>query len=213
MAILENPLPGAYLSGFIYQISHIPIDFDMYKVEADGLMKLEVWWLARQFKGRAYHASSIVWGNEHLRVNYEFDLRQDTGYRPELRISYAIKEVENKKDIGYPIYLYESVLHFGGIRYWFACPLYRGQEQCARRVGTLYFNGRYFGCRHCLDLTYQSKSANYSSSGSVRLHSVDWYVRAQKLQESMKRETWRGKETRKKRQLLKLYRKMSTVKW
>jgi len=188
----------------------------MYKREADGLLKIENWWIARKFKGCAYYASSIVWGdedNERLRINYEFDLRQDSGYRPELRLSYVVVEDGEKREIRYTVYLYESALHFGGTRYWFACPLYKGQTPCARRIGVLYFNGRYFGCRHCFDLTYQSKSANYSAPSSIQLHSIDWYVRAQRLEETMKRKTWRGKKTRKKRQLLKLYQKMSTVKW
>jgi len=38
--------------------------------------------------------------------------------------------------------------NFGGQRTWFLCP------QCGKRVAILYDAGKYFWCRHCLDLTY-----------------------------------------------------------
>jgi hypothetical protein len=43
-------------------------------------------------------------------------------------------------------------------RWWFVCPLVVNGRPCNRRVGKLYLPGasRYFGCRHCYDLTYTS---------------------------------------------------------
>lgn len=40
---------------------------------------------------------------------------------------------------------------FGGLRWWFVCPLVVKGRSCKRRVGKLYLppHGRYFGCRHC----------------------------------------------------------------
>jgi hypothetical protein len=43
-----------------------------------------------------------------------------------------------------------------GERPWFICP---GAE-CGRRVAVLYGPGRYFLCRHCYDLVYQSQREN-----------------------------------------------------
>lgn len=43
--------------------------------------------------------------------------------------------------------------HFGGHRYWLACP----SIGCGRRVAKLYFSGSHFACRHCLDIHYQSQ--------------------------------------------------------
>lgn len=47
---------------------------------------------------------------------------------------------------------------FGGVRWWFICPLNINGKACKRRVGRLYLPpGRiYFGCRHCYNLTYKS---------------------------------------------------------
>ena len=43
---------------------------------------------------------------------------------------------------------------FGGRRWWFVCPL----VNCYRRCGKLYLppGGRYYGCRQCYRLTYES---------------------------------------------------------
>src|SRR6266478_171942 len=48
--------------------------------------------------------------------------------------------------------------HFGGARCWFLCPLAVNGVACGRRVRKLYLppRGRYFGCRTCYDLTYES---------------------------------------------------------
>lgn len=54
--------------------------------------------------------------------------------------------------------LVSTPCHFGGERWWFVCPLVRGGTPCGRRVRKLYLpsGARYFGCRHCYDLTYVS---------------------------------------------------------
>ena len=41
--------------------------------------------------------------------------------------------------------------------WWFICPLIKDGIACNRRVLKLYIGGgKYFGCRHCYELTYQS---------------------------------------------------------
>ncbi len=57
-----------------------------------------------------------------------------------------------------PIELTWTPCRFGGRRWWFRCPLIRNGQLCGRRVAKLYLppGGRYFGCRHCYDLTYTS---------------------------------------------------------
>ena len=59
--------------------------------------------------------------------------------------------------VEYTVQLEITKPHFGGIRRWFTCPI------CGRRVGTLYLppGGKYFGCRHCYDLTYTSCQRNH----------------------------------------------------
>jgi hypothetical protein len=57
--------------------------------------------------------------------------------------------------------------NFGGVRWWFACPLGVEGERCNRRVAKLYLppQGRKFGCRECHDLTYESSQESHAYDG------------------------------------------------
>ena len=53
------------------------------------------------------------------------------------------------------------------LRWWFICPITRSYESCGKRVGKLYLppGERYFGCRHCYNLTYRSCNESHQSEG------------------------------------------------
>jgi hypothetical protein len=57
------------------------------------------------------------------------------------------------QDVQEPVPLDWTACSFGGERPWFVCP----EVGCGRRVALLYGPGRYFLCRHCYDLAYQSQ--------------------------------------------------------
>lgn len=62
----------------------------------------------------------------------------------------------------YSVRLEPTPCFFGGSRWWFVCPLATNGASCNRRVGTLYLtDGLYFGCRHCLNITYASSKENH----------------------------------------------------
>jgi hypothetical protein len=46
--------------------------------------------------------------------------------------------------------------HFGGLRWWFLCPLKVDGATCRNRVAKLHLRNGHFGCRSCHDLTYLS---------------------------------------------------------
>lgn len=54
---------------------------------------------------------------------------------------------------------------FGGVRWWFTCPLARGGVACGRRTGKLYLppHARLFGCRTCHELTYRSAQQSHKA--------------------------------------------------
>lgn len=89
---------------------------------------------------RVMVASRIACPVEHISLGYE--LLDHSG---------------NKEQLNYSISLAATMCNYGGIRYWFICPLQRNDEPCGRRVAVLYLVGRYFGCRQCLGLTYRSQ--------------------------------------------------------
>ena len=65
---------------------------------------------------------------------------------------------KEKTELDYKVRLVTTPCNFGGFRYWFICPLVIDGESCRRRVGNLYLppGSKYFGCRHCYNLTYRS---------------------------------------------------------
>jgi hypothetical protein len=102
---------------------------------------------------------SLVWrnsftGEERSSVSYQINTLED--HAPWLRLFYTCTRSQEKMD--YRIILETTRPHFGGIRWWFVCPLVRSGKPCARRAAKLYLppGGRYFGCRLCYDLTYES---------------------------------------------------------
>ncbi len=60
----------------------------------------------------------------------------------------------------YRVQLVTTSCHLGGVRWWFIRPLTKNGVYCGRRVGVLYRAPRadYYGCRHCYDLSYESRN-------------------------------------------------------
>lgn len=57
------------------------------------------------------------------------------------------------EDVREPVPLTWTACNFGRERPWFVCP----GAGCGRRVAKLYGLGKYFLCRHCYDLVYESQ--------------------------------------------------------
>ncbi len=57
------------------------------------------------------------------------------------------------EDVKQTVPLEWTACNFGGERPWFIYP----RADCSRRVAVLYGPGRYFLCRHCYDLRYESQ--------------------------------------------------------
>jgi hypothetical protein len=64
---------------------------------------------------------------------------------------------EDWQDVEEPVAIVRTPCRFGGSRPWFVCPGVVDGIPCRRRVGKLYGPGRYFLCRHCYGLAYQSQ--------------------------------------------------------
>ena len=78
---------------------------------------------------------------------------------PWVRLSYTSTPRRGEpQHYDYRISLATTQPHFGGLRWWFQCPLIKQGQACERRVAKLYLppGGLYFGCRQCYELTYES---------------------------------------------------------
>jgi hypothetical protein len=90
-------------------------------------------------------------------VSYTLTLGPSAGM---IRLMYSMKS--QNAELDYVVRLVTTPCHLGGVRWWFICPLSRIGVACGRRVRKLYLYGRYFGCRHCHNLTYRSSQESDS---------------------------------------------------
>ncbi len=87
---------------------------------------------------------------------------------------------------------------YGGKRFWFSCPF------CTRRVGVLYRRDDRFACRHCQNLTYESKNLSGIEKGMGRIISIP---ELEAIENKVKRINYNGKPTRKYLRYLKIEQK------
>jgi hypothetical protein len=109
-----------------------------------------------------------------------------------------------KTDCDYRVQLVTTPCNLGGFRYWFICPLARNGIPCGRRVGKLYFGGMYLGCRHCYDLTYESRNESRLGRPGGWGYSLVLDRKMRELRPTINRWTYNGQPTRKARQFYKL---------
>jgi hypothetical protein len=99
---------------------------------------------------------------------YEVDTRESGDAF--IRLRYWVGSGTRREWLDYRVRLTATNPHFGGLRWYFACPLVVGGQACGRRVGRLYLppRCRYFGCRHCYRLTYRSAQEHDSRVDALR---------------------------------------------
>lgn len=126
------------------------LSLDINKLVRDGLIM------------RDYAAGSLRWQNTHTgeetaSIGFILEPLGEDGLT--MRLHYTrTKRNGEKENLNYSIVLQATRPNYGGRRYWFTCPLTVNGWPCRRRVGKLYLppGGKYFGCRHCYNLTYKS---------------------------------------------------------
>ena len=163
-----------------------------------------------------YAATTLTWTRRLSGKQNSVGIIVNIEDEPYVEVNYTItdRNAGEKTDYDYKICLTTTPCHFGGVRYWFICLLSKNGVYCGRRTGTLYLasGGKYFGCRHCYELSYESR--NECRLG--RFGSIGYPLVAERkigeLYRQIKRWTWQGKPTRKVRTLKALEAKMDTYK-
>ena len=143
-------------------------------------------------------ATVIMWVMKNTGKESRIGLEVNMTGEPYARLTYSISDREgNSTPYDLEVSLVTTSCNFGGVRYWFACPM------CSSRVGGLYLapGERYFMCRGCNNLTYRSRNRCPIESGGHISRQIE------KLRTEIKRWTWRGRPTRKVRRLHTLERK------
>ena len=135
--------------------------WDRKRTTVEDCLTLEINRLVREGLVRPWISGSRVWTN-----TFTGKRTASVGYQVEpvegddliLRLLYTPTIRGEKREVDPPIYLTTTRLHFGGVRWWLTCALIVRGVECSRRVTKLHLppGAKYFGCRHCHDLTYQS---------------------------------------------------------
>lgn len=179
----------------------------MSKRESDSCRQISVSWLKKHGyfpQSSSFRSGSITWtsrwGNKNsISISVATSDASQDGDAGHVRLWYTHTDHEgDKSDMDYQVELTTTDCHYGGKRYWFICPLVKNGVPCQRRVGVLYMYSKYFGCRHCGELTYSSRN----QGGRFR-----YYVTIPDLEEQeakIGRYYYNGKPTRKYRRLMKM---------
>ncbi|MGH7195299.1 MAG: hypothetical protein ACREGA_00800 [Candidatus Saccharimonadales bacterium] len=173
------------------------------KTKADLLFSLDVYWFNRHGYFRGPKSGGIEWlSDEDVigGIDTDCDITCDSPY---LRLLYAA----GNQSFDYKVGLTHTDCNYGGIRWWFLCPLIKDGEHCGKQVGKLYLGGDLFGCRHCYDLKYLSSNHSYRSPSSWSAEVLDVDVKIEKVKARMSRRYYAGKPTKNQLQLDKLYAK------
>ena len=78
--------------------------------------------------------------------------------RPILHLFFTLDLGQGERYMEQQVSLQTTHPYFGGVRWWFTCPLRSEVNFCNGCVGKLYLppNAHYFACRNCHGLTYRS---------------------------------------------------------
>ena len=144
------------------------------KLTVEDCLTLSLSHLARDKLLVPGYSGNIIWRNTGTgeitsRIGLAVEGGENAGLQ--LRLKYVVSGEDYERDIEEEITLQPTYPHFGGVRWWFLCPLVRGYVHCGRRVAKLYLpsGGYYFGCRHCYDLTYESCKRSHTFDRLFRM--------------------------------------------
>jgi hypothetical protein len=136
---------------------------DNKKTVVENCLSLDAnrWMREGKLKEGVYQVGSWAWtypSGGRFVVNYEVNTTDLSSPCVRLWYTWVWTSIQQQDSEDYSVRLTTTRPRFGGLRWWFICPLVINGRACNRRVGKLYLppQGRYFGCRHCHDLTYTS---------------------------------------------------------
>src|SRR3989344_9468487 len=173
----------------------------MAKQTAEGSNRLSIFWLKKNnfFPiGGGWRYGGIKWtygmsGNESS-ISFTITTNGSEGDNIKLQYTHTNRQTDEKENMDYRVELATTPCRYGGKRYWFICPLSKNGRYCGRRVGVLFGIGKWFGCRHCGDLTYASRKVSGRLKAFGRIISAP---EMDKMRDEIKRTHYRGEPTRK----------------
>lgn len=182
-------------------------DYINRKTTVEECKDIDVFWLNKNGYFQGMRTGGIEWSRGFSRNKSSVGFTVNVLREPYIHFRYTItdRDTRETQKMDYQIALTTTPCHFGGKRYWFICPLgYKGTP-CRRRVAKLFLDDfSYFGCRHCLQLSYDSRNKNHRSPYVALMQTLEAGKRIEKLQKEMKITHRKGKPTKKYVELMQL---------
>jgi hypothetical protein len=124
------------------------------KTTTDECQSIDVRYLHRDGLLQSGHSFSLRWS----RAGRQIGSIGGVSYRDRVTLLYRHRRGlgDEWEEVKETVPLEWTPCNFEGERPWFICP----GAGCGRRVAILYGPGRYFLCRDCYDLSYQSQREN-----------------------------------------------------
>jgi hypothetical protein len=135
------------------------------------------------------HSGTIAWSNYFRNesiISYSININTATSY---ISFNYLITDESLREiNIEQTILLSTTNCNYGGKRHWFIC-------SCGKRVGVVYKTicSDYFQCRHCHNLTYESRNLSGFQKSIGRAVSIP---ELEKLRLGLKRVFYNGQLTK-----------------
>ncbi len=129
----------------------------MSKILVEQCIAISIYDLKRYGVLRCDNNGIIALGGGGDKVEYQVKLSGERCF--ELSYTIIYPNVEDGKYVKQILPLLTTICNYGGHRYWFECSAYTDNIYCGRRVGKIYKipEGQYFACRHCYNLSYNSR--------------------------------------------------------
>jgi hypothetical protein len=142
-------------------------------VEDCRVLEVNRWTREGILRAEVHHFGGWKWcntatGEETSSIGYEVNTT-DMAF-PRVRLYYTFTRTQEQMD--YTIRLQTTRPYVGGLQWWFTCPLVRFGRSCNHRISKLYLppGRRYYGCRHCYNLSYQSCQESDKRVSVLRKH-------------------------------------------
>lgn len=182
-----------------------------HKATTDSCPAIEMSYLRKSGYFKGHVMGNTVWTGDRG-ILFRVRLTVNTGASPFARFSYALNGSDgNSEDFDYSVGLTSTPCHFGGRRWWFACPLIRDGTPCRRRVAVLYLRGGYFGCRQCHGLAYKSCLEPHTGRKGERTKQINMAYPRPGMCWNTRTRFWKGKPTKRYARFLSRWRKLSSI--
>lgn len=189
------PIPN-YFGNFLLNY-FMPRYYSIKKQELDILKKIDVASLKKMgyLEPHCYKSGVITWSKTWSDEKDSMGIGVST---EELWCSFTYTQTKNdeKESYDYKVQLSINECYFGGLRYWFHCPLSKNNVYCGKRVAALYLADSYFGCRDCHNLTYHSRNTSRTVRNSLDLTVFNQLFDAEELGNKVKKRYYKGKPTK-----------------